>query len=257
MTGELVAVGGGRRRRGQHERLGASRSAADPPRHRAPRRPRPGPRRPGVGPAWAQLGLAPDRFAPGVAVGLAVSALVAAAVAVGVALPATRHTFLDSRYDVRLREAVRDGPRDDPAQHRRVEETAFRGVLWGEIERMPGGSRRPADRAVLFGVSHVLPVLTSRGRVTRSPAPAAFVPAHTASVVGVVVGTALAGVVLAELRRRTDHSSRRCSCTGPRTDARSSASSLAWARHRGSLAQDEVRPVYGKESEDVHPQGRE
>jgi membrane protease YdiL (CAAX protease family) len=208
--------------------------------------------------SWEQLGLAPDRSAPGLVVGLTVSTLVAVAVAVGVLLPATRRAFLDSRYDVPVRDAVRTAVVTIPLATVVFEETAFRGVLWGEFDRHAGGIAATAGSAVLFGVWHVLPGLdVSRTSMAITGAGRRSSRRTLFTVLGVVVGTALAGVVLAELRRWTGSllapvlvhwAANGCAVVG---------SSLAWARHRGSLARDEVRPVSAKESDGVHPRGRE
>jgi membrane protease YdiL (CAAX protease family) len=208
--------------------------------------------------SWEQLGLAPDRFAPGLAGGLAASVLVAGAVAVGVVLPATRRAFLDSRYDVPLPGAVRTAVVTIPLSTVVFEEAAFRGVLWGEFDRHAGGIAATVGSAVLFGVWHVLPGLDV-SRTSTAITGAGGRPSRRTliTVLGVVVGTALAGVVLGELRRWTGSllapvlvhwAANGCAVIG---------SSVAWARHRGSLARDEVRPVSGQESDGVHPRGRE
>jgi membrane protease YdiL (CAAX protease family) len=211
-----------------------------------------------AGLSWEQLGLAPDRLAPGLAAGLAASVLVAAAVAVGVVLPATRRAFLDSRYDVPLGHAVRTALVTIPLSTVVFEETAFRGVLWGEIERHAGGIAATAGSAVLFGVWHVLPGLdVSRTSTAITGAGSRSARRTVITVLGVVVGTALAGVVLAELRRRTGSLVAPVLVHWAANGCAVIASSLAWARHRGSLARDEVPSVSGQESGGVHPQGRE
>ena len=211
-----------------------------------------------AGLTWAQLGLAPDRLAVGVAAGLAGAALVAAALGAGAVLPATRVTFLDSRYDVPLREALRTALVTIPLATVVFEETAFRGVLWGELERTAGGLAATAGSAVLFGVWHVLPALhVSRTSVVITGAGRRSSRRTLLTVLGVVAGTALAGVVLAELRRRTGSLVAPMLVHWAANGCAVLASSLVWARHRGSLAQDEARLGAGQESGDVHPQGRE
>jgi uncharacterized protein len=212
-----------------------------------------------AGLSWAQLGLAPDRFAAGLVVGLAITALVAAAVAAGVVLPATRRAFLDSRYDVPLRDAVRTALVTIPLATVVFEETAFRGVIWGEIERTAGGIAATAGSALLFGVWHVLPALhvsrTSTAIVGAGGRPSSRRTLVT--VLGVVLGTALAGVVLAELRRGTGSLVAPVLVHWAANGCAVLASSVAWARHRESPAQDEVRPLSRQESGDNHPRGRE
>jgi CAAX protease family protein len=209
-----------------------------------------------AGLSWAQLGLAPDRFAAGLAAGLAGAVLVATAVTGGVALPATRSAFLDSRYDVPLRAAARTALVTIPLATVVFEETAFRGVIWGEIERTAGAIAATAGSAVLFGVWHVLPALHV-SRTSTAIAGARSSRRTFVTVLGVVVGTALAGVVLAELRRWTGSLLTPVLVHWAANGCAVIAASVAWERHRGSPAKDEVRPAQRQESGGVHPQGRE
>ncbi|MFH0518120.1 CPBP family intramembrane glutamic endopeptidase [Streptomyces sp. M41] len=85
-----------------------------------------------------------------------------------------------------------------------LEETAFRGVLWAMIRRRHGTTRATVVSSLLFGLWHLMP---SRG-VNRSNAAVASVfgdgPAGVAPTVAVAIAvTAVAGVVLCELRRRS------------------------------------------------------
>lgn len=211
-----------------------------------------------AGLTWAQLGLAPDRLAAGVAAGLAGSVLVAAAVACGVVMPVTRRAFLDSRYDVPLGGAVRTALVTIPLATVVFEEAAFRSVLWGEIERTAGAIAATAGSALLFGVWHVLPALHVSRTSTAITGAGDRSPRRTlVTVLGVVVGTALAGLVLAELRRWTGSLLTPVLVHWAANGSAVLASSLVWARHRGSLAQDEARLVAGQECGDVHPRGRE
>ncbi|MFJ8635695.1 lysostaphin resistance A-like protein [Streptomyces sp. NPDC093568] len=85
-----------------------------------------------------------------------------------------------------------------------LEETAFRGVLWAMIRRRHGTAWATGVSSLLFGVWHLMP---SRG-INRSNAAIGSVfgdgPAGVApTVAAAIVVTALAGVVLCELRRRS------------------------------------------------------
>ncbi|KOG10010.1 CPBP family intramembrane glutamic endopeptidase [Streptomyces viridochromogenes] len=85
-----------------------------------------------------------------------------------------------------------------------LEETAFRGVLWAMIRRRRGTAWATAVSSLLFGLWHLMP---SRG-INRSNAAVASVfgdgPAGVAPTVAVAIAaTAVAGVVLCELRRRS------------------------------------------------------
>ncbi|MFJ8531986.1 lysostaphin resistance A-like protein [Streptomyces sp. NPDC093591] len=85
-----------------------------------------------------------------------------------------------------------------------LEETAFRGVLWAMIRRRRGPVWATGVSSLLFGFWHLMP---SRG-INRSNAAVGSVfgdgPAGVAPTVAVAIAaTALAGVVLCELRRRS------------------------------------------------------
>ncbi|MFJ7071543.1 lysostaphin resistance A-like protein [Streptomyces sp. NPDC098781] len=85
-----------------------------------------------------------------------------------------------------------------------LEETAFRGVLWAMVRRRCGTAWATGVSSVLFGLWHVT---ASRG-INRSNAALGSVfgdgPGGVApTVAAAVVATALAGVVLCELRRRS------------------------------------------------------
>jgi membrane protease YdiL (CAAX protease family) len=132
------------------------------------------------------------------------AAVVAAVYGVAVLLPATRPAFLDERY--------RNGPGAAlltafiviPLGTVLFEEVAFRGVLWGLLRRGLGAIVATLVSSGLFGLWHVLPSL----RLNRvNPAVADLVgrggAGQALAVLGAVVFTAGAGVVLCELRRRS------------------------------------------------------
>lgn len=86
-----------------------------------------------------------------------------------------------------------------------LEETAFRGVLWAMIRRRHGTAWATGGSSLLFGLWHLMP---ARG-INRSNAAVGSVfgggAAGVAPTVAVaIVATAVAGVVLCELRRRSD-----------------------------------------------------
>lgn len=156
-----------------------------------------------AGLSWAELGLAVPAARVGVVVGLAGAVLVAAGFGLALVVPAARRAFLDTRYDVALPSALRTALVEIPLATVVLEETAFRGVLWGLVDADAGPVAATAASSVLFGLWHVLPALDL---VRTSTALARDAPSagRTATVVATtVVGTALAGVVLAELRQWT------------------------------------------------------
>ncbi|MER5214175.1 CPBP family intramembrane glutamic endopeptidase [Streptomyces sp. NPDC002838] len=85
-----------------------------------------------------------------------------------------------------------------------LEETAFRGVLWAMLRRRYGDGWATAVSSLLFGLWHVLP---SRGLThSNAAAEAAFGSGSAGvavSVTAAVAATAVAGVFLCELRRRS------------------------------------------------------
>ncbi|MET8682126.1 CPBP family intramembrane glutamic endopeptidase [Streptomyces sp. NPDC004647] len=155
---------------------------------------------------WADLGLGAASVRRGLRWGLILAGAVLTVYLVGLAVPFTRDAFLDERAaglspgQLVYRVLVRV-----PLGTVLLEEIAFRGVLWAMVERRRGPMWATAVSSVLFGLWHVQP---SRG-LTRSNAAAEAVfgtgPAGVVlSVAAAVVGTALAGVLFCELRRRSD-----------------------------------------------------
>ncbi|HVN10985.1 MAG TPA: CPBP family intramembrane glutamic endopeptidase [Kineosporiaceae bacterium] len=188
-----------------------------------------------AGLSWAQLGLAPASLPVGIAVGLAGAALIAAAVAVAASLPRTRGAFLDTRYDLALPAALRTALVTIPLATVVAEECAFRGVIWGLVDRDVGGTAATVASSLLFGVWHVLPALDLARTSTAVRGPGSGSRRRTGlAVLGTVVGTALAGVVLAELRRRTGSLAAPFLVHWAANASGVIASSLVWARRRAS-----------------------
>jgi membrane protease YdiL (CAAX protease family) len=84
------------------------------------------------------------------------------------------------------------------------EELAFRGLLWGDLHRAYGDRIATIAASALFGLWHVTAALTeSPANSAVDAATGAGAGSTALRVVGIVVVTALAGAVLAELRRRS------------------------------------------------------
>ncbi|MFI9613580.1 lysostaphin resistance A-like protein [Streptomyces sp. NPDC052023] len=121
------------------------------------------------------------------------------------AVPAGRGVFQDSRAaDLSAGELLWNVLVRVPLGTVLLEETAFRGVLWAMFRRRWGAAWATAGSSLLFGLWHVLP---SRG-LNRSNAAVGSAfgggPADAAATVAVAVAvTAVAGVVLCEVRRRS------------------------------------------------------
>ncbi|MGW7284085.1 CPBP family intramembrane glutamic endopeptidase [Streptomyces sp. NPDC054847] len=157
-------------------------------------------------------GLAPDDLGLGRAAarrglrwGLVLVGVVLLVYSVGLVLPFTREAFQDERAaglppeELVYRVLVRV-----PLGTVLLEEIAFRGVLWAMVLRRWGPVWATVVSSVLFGLWHVQP---SRGLTRANAAAQAVFGAGQVglalSVTAAVVGTALAGVLLCELRRRS------------------------------------------------------
>lgn len=141
-----------------------------------------------AGLSWDDLGLGRRAVRRGALwAGIAV-VVVAAVLLAGVAVPWVRATFFDGRYQLDPGSALVTALVIIPVSTILLEEIAFRGVLFGLLHQR----RRPAlafgVSSTLFGLWHLLPSLPT-GRY-----------GMVAAVVGI---TAVLGLVLCELRRRS------------------------------------------------------
>jgi uncharacterized protein len=153
----------------------------------------------------ADLGLGAATTRSGLIWGLAAAAVVVTVYLVGLAVPITRDAFLDERaarlsVGAMLWYALVRVPLGTVL----LEELGFRGVLWALIGRRLGQAWATGISSALFGLWHVLPSIG----ITRANAAAGefFGQGGTgqlAAVLAAVAGTAAAGVILCELRRRT------------------------------------------------------
>ena len=159
----------------------------------------------GAGLESADLGLGRATVRAGLRWALAAAAVVLAGYLLCLAIPVTREIFSDERAAglsvgaVLWRALVRV-----PFGTVVLEEVGFRGVLWALVANRLGHPWATGISSALFGLWHVLPSLG----ITRANAAAAdvFGPAGSgqlAAVLAAVVSTAVAGVLLCELRRRS------------------------------------------------------
>ncbi|MEU6950630.1 CPBP family intramembrane glutamic endopeptidase [Streptomyces sp. NPDC046316] len=154
----------------------------------------------------ADLGLGRTSARRGLRWGLILVVAVVTVYLAVLAVPFTRDVFQDQRAaDLTVGELLYRVLVRVPLGTVLLEEIAFRGVLWAMLERRWGHIWATALSSLLFGLWHVLP---SRGLTRTNAAFEALFgtgPASVAlSVVTAVAGTALAGVLLCELRRRSE-----------------------------------------------------
>jgi membrane protease YdiL (CAAX protease family) len=157
-----------------------------------------------AGLSWADLGLSVAQLIPGLVYGGVAVGGIALVYLVGSALPLTRRAFLDTRYRIPLRAAVLMSLVTIPLATVVFEEVAFRSVLWGLLEADHEAMAATVWTSALFGLWHVLPALdvTDTSTAIKDSRPGRR-PQVVLTVLGTVVFTALAGVVFAELRRRS------------------------------------------------------
>jgi membrane protease YdiL (CAAX protease family) len=158
-----------------------------------------------AGCTWADLGFDRGRARHGLLWGLVVVAVVLAAYGVALALPALRDVLADRRVTaLGLGEVLFKAFVWVPFGTVLLEETAFRGVVYGLVQKAHGPGVATAASSLVFGLWHLLP---ARGIATANPVLAASLGAspggRALAYALAVAGTALAGVVLCELRRRS------------------------------------------------------
>jgi len=157
-----------------------------------------------AGLSWDELGLARSHLLRGAAYGGLAAAAIAAVYVVGMAIPLTRRFFLDTRYQMPMRSAAFMSLVTIPLATVVFEEVAFRSVLWGLVASDRGPATATIVTSGLFGLWHVLPALdVTRSSTAIGSSEAASRRRLVLTVLGTVIFTAAAGVVFAELRRRS------------------------------------------------------
>jgi uncharacterized protein len=158
----------------------------------------------GAGVSWAGLGLGRGELGSGLRTGAVASAAAAAAVFAGAAVPATRGFFLDQRA------ADADGRGGLAAGLARItfagvppEELTYRSALLGLWLGEGSPASVVAWSSVLFGVSHVLPTLSTMGHSALNRHLADRPLRQAAFVAGNVAATSAAGAVFGWLRLRS------------------------------------------------------
>jgi membrane protease YdiL (CAAX protease family) len=154
--------------------------------------------------SWAELGLGRSQLGNGVRTGAAAGACVAAPVVAGALLPATRAFFLDERA------APAAGRSDLAAELARItfvavppEELTYRSALLGLRLADSTWASAVAWSSVLFGMSHILPTLSTMSQTALHPRLARRPLRQAAFVGGNVAVTSVAGAAFAGLRLRS------------------------------------------------------
>jgi uncharacterized protein len=159
-----------------------------------------------AGLTWQELGLGRQTLVRGLQVSLVAAVVVAMVYSAGVAIPVTRGAFRDARYRLGLKAVLYTALVAIPLGTVLFEEVAFRGVLWGLLARDVGVPAATVLSACLFGIWHVLPALDlarTHISVKGSSTVAADRRRVTVTVLATIAFTTLAGIIFAELRRRS------------------------------------------------------
>lgn len=157
----------------------------------------------GAGLSWAELGLGRDELGSGVRTGAVAAASAAATVLIGAAVPGTRSLFLDERAAAGASGGLAAQLAMITLAAVPAEELTYRSALLG---LRLGTGRRPGPvvwSSVLFGLSHVLPTLSTMSQTAVGRHLAQRPLQQAAFVAGNVAVTSLAGAVFAWLRLRS------------------------------------------------------
>jgi membrane protease YdiL (CAAX protease family) len=157
-----------------------------------------------AGLTWHDLGLSRSTLVPGLKYALGAVAAVAVVYAIGAAIPVTRPAFQDVRYHLHLSAALITAFVVVPLGTVLLEEVAFRGVLMGLVSRHRGAVWASLTSSVLFGLWHILPSLRlNRANEAVGSILGTGLTGQVLAVAGAVGFTAVAGLLLCELRRRS------------------------------------------------------
>lgn len=157
-----------------------------------------------AGLTWHDLGMSKRTLLPGLKYAVGAVLAVAVVYTIGAALPLTRPAFHDVRYHLHLSAALMTAFIVVPLGTVLLEEVAFRGVLLGMVRRHRGATWASITSSVLFGLWHILPSLRlNQANQAVGSALGTDAAGRVLAVAGVVAFTAVAGLLLCELRRRS------------------------------------------------------
>ena len=153
-----------------------------------------------AGLSMSELGIARADLGRGARWAAVIIAIVSVGYVILALIPATRSVvFGDNRVPTSTSAILVQVFVVIPLQTVLLEEVAFRGVLWGLVRHHHRALTATIWSSLLFGLWHVLPALGFAGARTD----VAGEVGTEGIVLGTVVLTMLAGVVLCELRRRS------------------------------------------------------
>jgi membrane protease YdiL (CAAX protease family) len=157
-----------------------------------------------AGLTWHDIGLSRHTIGTGLKYAIVAVLAVAALYALGAALPWTRAAFLDVRYQLHMGAALLVALVVVPLGTVLLEEVAFRGILHGLVHRHRGALWASGSSSALFGLWHILPSLRlNRANHAVGGLLGANPTGQILAVLAAVGFTALAGLLLCELRRRS------------------------------------------------------
>ena len=154
---------------------------------------------------WTELGFGTGSLRAGAVWGVAMAGIVLAGYLLVLTVPAARIALTDDRA-ARLSAAgvLWQATVRVPLGTVLLEEVAFRGVLWAMIARRRGAGWATGVSSALFGFWHVLPSLRTADANAAAVAVFGSGPlGQGLAVSAAVAGTAVAGTVFCELRRRS------------------------------------------------------
>lgn len=147
----------------------------------------------------SNLGLSRTRVRSGLLLGLRVSMVIAAGLLV--AFLVSPETFQDERYHQSIWLALAFALFVLPLETVLFEELVFRGVLWGYVRKVKNAQVATHVSSAVFGLWHIAPSLA----INAATITVGGISIHRGLLIaGTVAVTYGAGVLLCELRRRSD-----------------------------------------------------
>lgn len=152
---------------------------------------------------WREIGISRTELKAGVLYAVAAVVIVFAVVSIAVAIPATRQFFLNDRYSS-APDALLAAFVVIPLQTVLPEEFLFRGVLQGSLYRLFSRRSTLGIGALCFGMWHITSSLgLTSGNEGFTSILGSGLLGQVAGILGAVLATAVAGLVLGWLRDRT------------------------------------------------------